>query len=215
LFSVIKDNFDFNLVVKCNMIQTNSIDFQNVDPKILTAAAALKEGKMILIQTQTVWSLICLLEDESSFYRLLTFKRDKLAFNYECLVDSISLLKKYVPNLSPRIETLLSFHSRPLGILLESTNLPVHIRQLLPDVAFRLDHSAGISSIIKLVGQGLWSTTAFTTSEIKGNQFELVHEKAKALADEIILLKGIKNSSGEEAVLVRLDEEDNLEFLRE
>jgi len=36
------------------MLQTNSIDFQNIDPKILAAASALKEGKIILIQTQTL-----------------------------------------------------------------------------------------------------------------------------------------------------------------
>ena len=58
------------------MVQINSIDFQNIDPKILAAASALKEGKIILIQTQTVWSLICLLDDEKSIERLLSFKRD-------------------------------------------------------------------------------------------------------------------------------------------
>ncbi|MEY4030903.1 MAG: hypothetical protein RJA90_2184, partial [Bacteroidota bacterium] len=40
------------------MVQINSIDFQNIDPKILAAASALKEGKIVLIQTQTLWSLI-------------------------------------------------------------------------------------------------------------------------------------------------------------
>jgi L-threonylcarbamoyladenylate synthase len=214
-FGVIKGNFDVNVVIMDNMIQMNSIDFQKIDPKIATAIAALKEGKIVLMQTQTVWTLICLLTDEPSFHRMLTYKRHNLVFNYECLVDSIDLLKKYVPNLSPRVETLLSFHARPLGILLEATNLPAHIKHLMPDVSFRLDSSEGISTIISLVGQGLWTTTAFSENDAKGNLFDLMDEKAKALADEIILLNPVKNSSGEEAVLVRLDEEDNLEFLRE
>jgi len=197
------------------MLQTNSIDFQNIDPKILAAASALKEGKIILIQTQTLWSLICLLEDENSFNRLLSFKREEYHFNYECLIDSIELFKKYVPDLSPRVETLLSFHSRPLGVLLESTNLPVHIKNLMPKVAFRFDNSIGISGIIPLVNQGLWATSAFLVPEAEGNQFDLINEKAKGLADEIIILKNIKSVTGEDAVLVELDEEDNLEFLRE
>ena len=45
--------------------------------------------------------------------------------------------------------------------------------------------------------------------------FDLIDESVKALADEIVELKNYKNISGEEAVLVELDEEDNLEFLRE
>jgi L-threonylcarbamoyladenylate synthase len=197
------------------MIQINSIDFQNVDPKILAAASALKEGRIVLIQTQTVWSLICLLDDEKSIGRLLSFKRDNFHFNYECLVNSIEQFKQYVPDLSPRVETLLSFHSRPLSILLTSDNLPQTITKLSSKIAFRMDNSVGINTIIQLVNQGLWATPAFIGAEIKGNAFDLINESAKTLADEIVQLKNIKNITGEEAVLVELDEEDNLAFLRE
>ena len=117
------------------MIQINSIDFQNIDPKILAAASALKEGKIVLIQTQTVWSLICLLDDEKSIERLLSFKRDNFHFNYECLVNSIEQFKHYVPDLSPRVETLLSFHSRPLSILLAADHLPEQIVDLSSKIA--------------------------------------------------------------------------------
>jgi L-threonylcarbamoyladenylate synthase len=197
------------------MIQINSIDFQNVDPKILAAASALKEGKIVLIQTQTVWSLICLLDDDKSIERLLSFKRDNFHFNYECLVNSIEQFKHYVPDLSPRVETLLSFHSRPLSILLTTDRLPVSIANLSSKIAFRMDNSVGISTIIQLVNQGLWATSAFIGAEIKGNAFDLINESAKALAGEIVQLKNSKNITGEEAVLVELDEEDNLAFLRE
>jgi L-threonylcarbamoyladenylate synthase len=197
------------------MIQINSIDFQNVDPKILAATSALKEGKIVLIQTKTVWSLICLLDDDKSVERLLSFKRDNFHFNYECLVNSIEQFKYYVPDLSPRVETLLSFHSRPLSILLTSDNLPEHIGNLSAKIAFRMDNSVGISTIIQLVNQGLWATSAFIGAEIKGNAFDVINESVKALADEIVQLKNSKNITGEEAVLVELDEEDNLEFLRE
>jgi L-threonylcarbamoyladenylate synthase len=197
------------------MIQINSIDFQNVDPKILAAASALIEGKIVLIQTQTVWSLICLLDDDKSIARLLSFKRDNFHFNYECLVNSIEQFKHYVPDLSPRVETLLSFHSRPLSILLSSENLPEHIENLSSKIAFRMDNSEGISTLIQLVNQGLWATSAFIGAEIKGNAFASIDESTKALADEIVQLKNSKNITGEEAVLVELDEEDNLAFLRE
>ena len=197
------------------MVQINSIDFQNIDPKILAAASALKEGKIVLIQTQTVWSLICLLDDEKSIERLLSFKRDNFHFNYECLVNSIEQFKHYVPDLSPRVETLLSFHSRPLSILLAADHLPENIRILSSKIAFRLDNSLGISTIIQLVNRGLWATSAFIGAEIKANAFDSIDESAKALADEIVDLKNSKNITEEEAVLVELDEEDNLEFLRE
>jgi tRNA A37 threonylcarbamoyladenosine synthetase subunit TsaC/SUA5/YrdC len=78
-----------------------------------------------------------------------------------------------------------------------------------------MDNSVGIGAIIQLVNQGLWATSAFISHEIKANAFDLIDESVKALADEIVELKNYKNISGEEAVLVELDEEDNLEFLRE
>jgi hypothetical protein len=65
------------------------------------------------------------------------------------------------------------------------------------------------------VNQGLWATSAFIGAEIKGNILDVIDESAKALADEIVELKNSKNITEEEAVLVELDEEDNLEFLRE
>jgi hypothetical protein len=65
------------------------------------------------------------------------------------------------------------------------------------------------------VSQGLWTTSAFIGEEIKGNAFDAIDESVKALADEIVELKNSKNITGEEAVLVELDGEDNLEFLRE
>jgi len=197
------------------MLQTNSIDFQNIDPKILTAVSALKEGKIILIQTQTVWSLICLLEDEPSFNRLQSFKRDDYPFNYECLVDSIELFKKYVPDLSPKVETLLSYHSRPLGILQSSAYLPEHIKECADKITYRLDNSIGIKSIIPLVNQGLWATSAYLEPMTEGTQYELINKAAKELADEIIMIKNIKGCTGEMAVVVEMDEEDNLSFLRE
>ena len=78
-----------------------------------------------------------------------------------------------------------------------------------------MGNSVGISTIIQLVNQGLWATSAFISSEDKANAFDVIDESAKALADEIVELKNSKNITGEEAVLVELDEEDNLEFLRE
>jgi tRNA A37 threonylcarbamoyladenosine synthetase subunit TsaC/SUA5/YrdC len=98
---------------------------------------------------------------------------------------------------------------------LTSDNLPEHIGNLSSKIAFRMDNSVGISTIIQLVNQGLWATSAFIGAEIKGNAFDVINESVKALADEIVQLKNIKNITGEEAVLVELDEEDNLEFLRE
>jgi len=98
---------------------------------------------------------------------------------------------------------------------LTTDRLPVSIANLSSKIAFRMDNSVGISTIIQLVNQGLWATSAFIGAEIKGNILDVIDESAKALADEIVELKNSKNITGEEAVLVELDEEDNLEFLRE
>ena len=46
-----------------------------------------------------------------------------------------------------------------------------------------------ISTIIQLVNQGLWATSAFISSEDKANAFDVLDESAKALADEIVELK--------------------------
>jgi len=49
----------------------------------------------------------------------------------------------------------------------------------------------------------------------EGTQYELINKAAKELADEIIMIKNIKGCIGEMAVVVEMDEEDNLSFLRE
>jgi len=198
------------------MIPEDSHAMTSPDSALVPAVEALSAGKIILMRTQTLWTLVCRLDDEASFQQLLHFKREDYRFNYEILVDSPELLKKYIPGLSPRLETLLYFHRRPLAVLSDSPLLPNHLQELGVPLAFRVDRTEWVAGLIRFLGQGLWTTPAFGEGEPPlACGLESIGIEARNLAAITLTANDCASYFGEEAVLVNLDEENELVFLRE
>ncbi len=81
----------------------------------------LESGGIVLMPTDTIWSLVCSVSSHSSVERLRQLvglpDRDPVTV----LVKDLDMLKSYV-NLHPRIETLHLHHVRPLTVLYKDAN---------------------------------------------------------------------------------------------
>ena len=80
-------------------------------------AALLNQGSVICYPTDTIWGIGCNITEESAVNRLKALKNIPAEEGLIVLVNSIEMLKKYVPDLPPRIETLLSLHNRPFTLI--------------------------------------------------------------------------------------------------
>lgn len=127
------------------------------------AATAIKSGKVILFSSDTTWALGCDVFNEDAYQRIVSIKGKEHAGKMILLVDSIDMLKDYVIEIHPRVETLLSLHTKPLSIIYpDIIDLPPY--SLAPDgsAAIRVCRNGSVNKLIRSVGKPIVATIAST-----------------------------------------------------
>ena len=182
------------------------------------AVKALLADKLVLLPTDTVWSLACLPEADQSITQMSLLKRNEQAENFEVLFESIAQLKSFVPSLPPKLETLLSFHRRPLTLLLDGAQfLPAKIYDAQQRVAVRIVQDPICSSLIKVLRQPLISAIAATKTDALPTHLGVVRSDFLQGVDYVLKLEEQFQVHHEEglSVKVRMDEYGELDFIRE
>ena len=82
-------------------------------------AKLLKSGKKTLLPTDSGWCACHVLPENGVDKEEGWQKSDDVSI----MVSDIGMLKSIYPDLHPRIETLLSLHDKPLGLLLPLEDL--------------------------------------------------------------------------------------------
>ena len=186
-----------------------------IDSIIEETAAAINKGKTILYPTDTIWGLGCDATNPAAVEKIYNLKERQKEKPFLILVDSIEMLKNYVEDLHPRIETLLFYHTKPLTIIYKKS-------RNLPSISVANDSSIGIRitldefcrSIIKLSGKPLISTSANIGNEPPPSFFNEVSERVKEGVDYIVNYKQDSREMKAPSVIVTYDEMGELQVLR-
>jgi len=116
----------------------------------------IRSGAVFLHPSDTVWGITCAAFSKKGYDKLQTLKQENSPNHVTLLVDSIPQLKRYVYQLHPRIETLLSFHNRPITLLFKEIKmLPTHILTKDGFAAISLVHDHRIKKMIQATKQPL------------------------------------------------------------
>ena len=177
---------------------------------------ALKDGGLILLPTDTVWSIACNSTDQVAIHRLKRLKGEHSPFDLELLVHSIEMFKRYTAHLHPRLETLLLYHTRPLTIVAEQA-------RRLPELAISEEGSAAIrlvrdpycQSIVERRGVPLLTTSANSAQHPVPSHFGSIRSDIIEGVDYVSRHRRKDLHDGRLAVMVRLTDKDELLFLRE
>ena len=114
---------------------TSMVDYYDLQKTIDT----LESDGLILYPTDTNWSIGCDATSELAVTRVFRLKNRPYSQPMTILVDSMEMLKRYVDHVHPRIETLLSFHLRPLTIVYDAAvNLPSKLTAADGSIAVRI-----------------------------------------------------------------------------
>ena len=172
-------------------------DFEGVE-KILSS------GGLVLLPTDTLWSIACLPSQTASLDRLIQLKRQNYADNFELMVNSISMLKHYVDHLHPRLETLLAYHLRPLTMIFDN---PSNLSPLA------LSSSAGL---LEQLREPLISTYAHTHDTVPPINFGAISSEIIQGVDYVVKYRQNDKNMDELPVMVKLlEDQEELEFVRE
>lgn len=198
------------------MISTNGAKDLSQHLDLSNATEALLAGKLVLLPTDTVWSIACRSDDAGAVARAVSLKRQKSVENFELLVDSLPMMRRFVDEVHPRLETLLAYHVRPLTIAFAAgRNLPTEA--LNPDggIAVRLVQDDYCRAIITTLGIPLFCTAASLVDGEYPPNFGAISSEVFPQVDYVEKYRQGEKSQDEPSVVVYLDSQEELEFIRE
>ena len=176
----------------------------------------LKSSGVILYPTDTIWGIGCDATNEEAVQKINAIKNRKNKNGYVLLVDSVEMLKNYVSHVHPRIETLLHFHDRPLTVIYdEGMGLASSVLGKDGSVAIRIVQDAFCRELIQQFGKPLVATSANITGKEYPTHYGEIQSDVLEQVDFVVKLKQDNKQHGEPSVIVRLNDAEELDFIRE
>ena len=198
------------------MAKTNVKSILFEQDKMDDLISVLKNGGLILYPTDTIWGIGCDATNPVAIRRVFKLKKRSLSAPFVILVDSVEMLKKYVRHVHPRIETLLAYHTRPLTLIFEEPiNLPEVLVSSDNRIAVRIAQDDFCKELIAAFDAPLVAATANLNEEPIPANFGEISSEIISGVDYVAKLKRHEKSTGELAVAVKVNDEGEMEFIRE
>jgi len=177
----------------------------------------LSSGGLVLLPTDTLWSIACVPSHTDAIQRLIQLKRQKHADNFELLVNSIAMLKEYIDHLHPRLETLLAYHLRPLTMIFDNpANLPRIAFDSQGHIHIRMVQDPFCSAVLDQLNAPLLSTYAHTRDAQPPINFGAISSEIIQGVDYVVKYRQNDKNIDELPVMVKLlEDQEELEFVRE
>lgn len=177
----------------------------------------LEGGGIICYPTDTIWGIGCDATNEAAIARISALKGRAPDKGYVLLVSSIEMLKQYVPKIHPRLETLLSFHQRPLTIVYERGVVGLPAAAKAPDgsAAIRVAQDEFCQQLIEALGKPLISTSANKSGEPFPPTFGGISSEILGGVDYVVKYRQDDKEPGEPSSIAKLDRHHELDFIRE
>jgi len=176
----------------------------------------LAQGGLILLPTDTIWGIGCDACNTNAVEKVFDLKQRDRSKPFILLADSVAMVKKYVHQVHPRIDTLLMYHQRPLTVIYEQArNLPSNVIAQDGSVAFRVPQDAFCRALIQSYGRPIVATSANISNEPFPAKFGEISSAVIQGVDYVIKNPRKEEIATEPSVIVRLDKRGELEFIRE
>lgn len=183
--------------------------------KLSDIIKTLENDGVLLHATDTVWGLACSALSEKAIDKIYAIKQRERSKPILMLVDSLEMLKKHVPHIHPRIETLLHFHKKPLTVVYPRIKrLPEFALADNKSAAIRITRDPYTNHLIKLLGCPLMSTSANISEEPFANAFKDVSLEIIDKVEFVSQHRQDEILKGRPSVMVSYDEDGELNFLR-
>ena len=176
----------------------------------------LRRGGIILYPTDTIWGIGCDATNAAAVERIHTIKNRPSDKGFVLLVSSIEMLKKYVADIHPRVQTLVAYHTRPLTVIYDKgIGLPKNDVAADGSVAIRVTTDPFCRELIAQFGKPIVSTSANVSGEPFPSYFGEISSDILENVDFVVKYKQDSREAGVPSVIARLNDDEELDFLRE
>ena len=176
----------------------------------------LNAGGVILYPTDTIWGIGCDATNAAAVEKVYRLKDRPSGKGFVLLVDSVNMLRQFVSHVHPRIDTLLMYHTRPLTVVYDKgVNLAKNVTAPDGSVAIRLATDSFCKALIRALGKPIVATSANMSGQPFAKNFGEISSDVLERVDFVVKFRQEQRDTGEPSVIVRLNEAEELEFIRE
>lgn len=185
-----------------------------IDP-ISNIVDTLKDDGVILYPTDTIWGLGGSIKSEQATEKIYTIKKRERQKPLLLLVDSIKMLKRYIKEIHPRVETLMVYHKQPLTIIYEANHrIPNYLLCGGSSIAIRVVQDEFCKSLINLLGHPITSTSANIASLPSPRYFNEIDDVVIQASDYVVRYRQDDRTKAKASVIAKFDYNGNLFFIR-
>lgn len=186
-----------------------------VKEQAIMAANALKEGKMILYPTDTVWGIGCDATSEEAVKRVFELKKRQDSKSLVILVSDMDMLSRYVRDIPPMAEQLIEVNDVPMTIIYPGA-LSLAPSAIAEDgsVAIRIPMNGFCVEMIRRFGKPIVSTSANISGEPTATTFEMISEAILNGVDYVVDSKCDIESTGRPSQIIKLGMDYEIEIIR-
>lgn len=195
------------------MDKQSSAGFQDHLPTIVST---LDRGGTILHYTDTHWHVSAALHHTETHKQLLSFATNKDPVPIVLLSRDIATIKQFIVNLHPRVETLLSYHKRPLTVLGRPPKyFPDHLTNENGELAVRLVTDTFTQYMLNAWKGPLISVSAFPTSDIEDSHFGKISSQILERVNYVAMFGRNIQAHGSSSPVIRYNRKGQIEFICE
>lgn len=152
------------------------------------AAAAIKDGGIILYPTDTVWGLGCDASNETAVKCLFDLKKRPDAKAMISLVDSVSSLERWIETMPEAALAEIDSSYRPLTIIYDSPRgIAPSLKAEDGSAAFRITSHPFSKELCRLLGKPLVSTSANISGSPAPSTFKEIDSEIINAVDYVCL----------------------------
>lgn len=144
----------------------------------------------MLYPTDTVWGIGCDATSQEAVAKVFEIKERSESKSLVILVDSIEMLKKYVPKVSKAVLELLSKTTNPTTIIYDNpVGLAKNVMATDNTVAIRIVQNAFCRELIHLFGKPIVSTSANISGNPTPKSFKEIEQSILDSVDYVVNLQ--------------------------
>jgi len=175
----------------------------------------LKQGKLILYPTDTVWGIGCDATNEEAVKKIFNIKQRNESKSLIILVDSLEMLKQYVDELPDiMLEILEKFHKPTTVIYKNPKGLAKNLIANDNTVAIRIVQDKFCKELIHQLRKPIVSTSANISGKPTPKFFKEIEPSILDAVDYVVNLRQNEITNSPSAI-VKIDDNGELRFIRE
>ena len=176
----------------------------------------LKAGGIILYPTDTIWGIGCDATNAAAIDRIINLKKRSPEKSMVILLDSSKNLTKYVAEIPQKALAFIADTKRPTTVVYSSgRNLASNVYSKDGSVAIRIVKHSFCESLIRHFGKPIVSTSANISNEPAPAYFSQINQTVLDGVDYVVNLQHDSKAPAVPSTIIKVDDDGNINILRE